>query len=132
MKLLALTAAAFVSASAAMAEPQTPLREVGEIRESLLAVGIALRITEKCPDIRPRYIRGITYLNTIKQRARDLGYSESTIDAFVNSEEDKKLLKTEGLRRLAAQGATGSDVVGYCNLGRREMAGKTLIGSFLW
>lgn len=132
MRLQAILLCSLFIGTPIHAEPATPLGEVSEIRESLLAVGIAYRITEKCSSLRPRYIKGLSYLNSIKNRARDLGYSDAAIEAYVNSPVEKKALEEEGMRRLATQGAAGDDGEAFCRVGRSEMEKGTLIGGFLW
>lgn len=132
MRLKALILCAIIVASPLRAEPTTPLKEVVEIRENLLAVGIAYMISEKCASIHPRLIKGVSFLYSIRSRARELGYSDTAIEAYVNSPEEKKALEIEGLRRLAEQGATADKPEAHCEVGRREIENKTLIGSFLW
>ncbi len=132
MRLQAILLCSALFATPLYAEPSKPLGEVSEIRESLLAVGIAYRITEKCSSLRPRYIKGFSYLNSIKNRARELGYSDSAIEAYVNSPEEKKALEDEGMRRLAEQGASGDDNEAFCQVGRSEIEKGTLVGGFLW
>ena len=132
MRLQAVLLCSAICAAPLYAEPTKPLGEVTEIRESLLAVGMAYRITEKCANLHPRYIKGISYLNAIKNRARELGYSDAAIEAYVNSPQEKQALEAEGMRRLAEKGASGDAGEAYCKVGRSEIEQGTLIGGFLW
>ena len=116
-------------ASAALAKP--PLREVEEVRDGLITAGIAIEIDDNCDDISVRLIRGLSYLEGLKRTARDLGYSEAEIDAYVDDKAEKSRL--EGMARdwLAERGAVAGDESSYCAIGSAEMAIGSQVGRLL-
>ena len=116
-------------AQPALARPA--LRDVAEVRDGIVAVGIAYEISEKCATIRPRILRGIGYLNGLKSRALELGYSEEEIDAFVNDAGEKARLEAMARARLVELGARAGDPESYCALGRAEIARDSAVGRLL-
>lgn len=116
-------------ASTSFAKP--PLREVGEIDGTILAVGIADEIRKNCPTISARMFRAITVVNGLKSRARDLGYTDAEIDAYRKSDLEKERLKTERLAYFAAAGVEAGAPETYCALGAAEIAKGGQVGALL-
>lgn len=129
---LVLSMFAPLAADAQMvASEKRPLSQVVEIREGLIATGIAYEISQVCPDIHPRLIRGAFYLADLEQRARRMGYSKDEVDAFVGDDVQKRELEREARQRLVDLGAKPGDVEGHCTVGRIEMAAGSQIGRLL-
>ena len=122
-----LTALALCLALPAQAE----LRDEPRVTEGLIAVGIAYEISEVCPQIGPRRLRGLNYLFSLKGIARDLGYSEAQIDAFVDSKSEQDRLEAIARTRLQQLGAQPGDAASHCAVGRAEMARDSAIGRLL-
>ena len=110
---------------------QQNLRDVAEVTEGLIAVGIAYEISEVCGSLEARLLRGVTYLNQLRGRARELGFSRSEIDAYIKNDAEKKHLEGIARQRLGALGATPGDAQSHCIVGRREIAQGSTIGYFL-
>lgn len=121
--------AALLAATQSAARPA--LRDVPEIREGLIAVGTALEIGTHCSDLSPRYLRGLAYLQRLRDTARDLGYTEAEIDAYVDDGAERARLEAEARARLAARGAVPGREAGYCAAGREEIASGSVIGHLL-
>ena len=113
------------------AQAQPPLREVPEVRNGLVYVGIAYEISERCDDLSARLLRGLGYLQSLKWTARDMGYSSDEIDTFVNSDEDRKYLESLARDLLERLGAVEDDPQSFCAVGRAEMAKGTRVGWLL-
>ena len=131
-----ITGAAFgvmlgVSATMAQAQNATPLADQAEITEGLINTAIAYEIGQQCGSISARMIRGITYLNSLRDRARQLGYTNAEIDAFVDNRTEKRRLEGIARARLADMGAVVGNSESYCAVGRLEMAAGTAIGRLL-
>ncbi|WP_417721948.1 DUF5333 domain-containing protein [Salipiger sp.] len=122
-----LTAAAMPAAAAA----KPPLRDVTEIHDGLMAVGIADEIRNKCNDIDARMLSALSYLNTLKNRAQALGYSYSEIDDYVTSKAEKKKMRADGEAFLRTKGVEPGDTRALCAFGRSEIDKGTAIGSLL-
>ncbi|TFL20225.1 DUF5333 domain-containing protein [Jannaschia formosa] len=107
------------------------LEQEPRITEGLITVGIAYEISEVCPSIDGRKIRGLRYLLALKAAARELGYSAAEIDAFVDDDAAKDRLEAVARQRLAAKGATEGDVAAHCRVGEAELAADSQIGRLL-
>lgn len=121
--------AACVLAAPAFGKPH--LRDVAAIDDALLAVGLADEIRKTCPDISPRYFRALRFVNGLRDKARNMGYSDAEIDAYRKSPSEKARLRAEGKAYLAANGAMPGQADTYCALGRAEIEKSSPIGSLL-
>ena len=128
-KLMIALMSTVLLTGAAAAKP--PLRDVPQIDDALLDLGLADRIRKECPDISARMFRALSYLNNLQSTARDLGYSEAEIDAYRKSDAEKARMKARGAAYLKANGVDTSDPQSYCALGRAEIQKSSRIGSLL-
>lgn len=107
------------------------LRDVPEIDDALLDLGIADRIRKNCPEISARMLTAIAYVYGLKGQARDMGYSEAEIEAYIDSDEEKARMKARGAAFFKARGVDTSKPESYCALGREEIQKSSRIGSLL-
>lgn len=132
MKLILLpfcVALAALTAQPGAALP--PLAQDSRVREGLIAVGMALEVSERCEAIAARKLRGLLFLRDLKADARARGYSDAQIDAFVEDEAEKAGLEAEARARLADLGAIDSDGGTYCAAGRALIASGGQAGKLL-
>jgi hypothetical protein len=120
-----LVLALFASAASAGLEDET------RITEGLITVGIAYEISEVCPEIGARRLRGLRYLLALRAAAADLGYSETEIESFIDDDAAKDRLEAVARARLAAKGAREGDVAAHCRVGAAELAADSQIGRLL-
>lgn len=116
---------------ATTAQARPPLAQVSEITEGLIAVGMAYELSERCPEVKPRMIRGALRLNGLRSRAQKLGYTKAEIDAYVDDKAEKARLEQVARARLAALGAAPGDRAGHCAVARQQMAERTAVGTLL-
>ena len=128
MMLMALVA---LSLGAQPVAAKPPLREVAEIDDGLLWIGIADEIRKTCPDISARMVSAFTRLNELRNKALTLGYSADEIKAYVRSDAEKARMRQRGYAWLETKGVAVGDVQGYCALGREEIDRNSSIGSLL-
>ncbi|MDT0683682.1 DUF5333 domain-containing protein [Roseicyclus sp. F158] len=119
-----------LSAAATGANAQG-LRGETDINAGLKATATAVELSDNCPGVNARLLRGINYLRQLEQMAKDRGYSQSEIDAYVDSRKDKKRLEAEARAELSAKGAVEGDRESYCKVARAEMAEGSAIGRLL-
>ncbi|QDC09412.1 hypothetical protein FHY55_09205 [Oceanicola sp. D3] len=100
------------------------------VNGGLISVGIALEISEKCPDISARTLRGYSFLNSLKKQARAEGFSDDEIDAYVDDKAQKERLVGKARDYMRSKGVDGS-TASYCKLGREEIAAKTQAGNLM-
>ncbi len=129
--LLAAVMAAGLGASVSAASARPHLREVAEINHGLFAVAIAREIKDYCPTIHARYFRAFNFLSSLKRKARDMGYSDAEIEAYVDNDEEKARLRARGEAYLAAKGVSYDDPQSFCALGREEINKSSQIGVLL-
>jgi len=110
---------------------QTALKDVAEIRNGIIFVGMAYEISEKCDSVSARLFRGLGYLRSLRSRARDLGYSEAEIDAYINDETEKERLEGIARAQLVQLGVVPGQEDSYCAVGRSEIAANTRVGWLL-
>ena len=128
MLMIALLGATLI-ADQAMAKP--PLREVAQIDNALLDVGIADVIRKNCPTIEARRLKAINFLWQLKREANSLGYSDEEIDAFRKSDDEKSRMRARGAAFFKAKGVDTSDPQSYCAVGRQEIEKGSRSGSLL-
>lgn len=117
--------------AACIAQAKQPLKEVSSVWNGLLNIGIASEIGEYCPNIAPRTARGLLRLNSIRNEAKALGYSNDEIEAFRTSASNKAQMRAEGEAYMASKGVVKGQNETYCALGKAEMASSSAIGSLL-
>ena len=130
-KLIILVLAAGLSLPAVMADAKRPLREVSEIDDALLYIAIADEIRKKCPTISGRLIKGLQDLQRLRRYAKDLGYTEAEIEAYVESKEEQARMEARGEAYVAARGADRTKPDTMCALGRAEIDRNSAIGVYL-
>lgn len=131
IKTLTAGAVALVLALPAMAAGKPDLRDLPEIDDSMLWVALAIEISDRCPSIEPRTMRGLNYLWSIRSRAQALGYSTSEIKTYVDSDAEKARMRARGEAYVRAQGLNPTKVADLCKLGQAEIAKGSQIGAFL-
>ena len=128
-RLIQAALVATLAATPLLAKP--PLREVAQIDDALLDLGIADRIRKECPDISARMFRAIAYVRDLQRDAKALGYTEAEIEAYTDSDAEKDRMRARGAAFFAARGVDTSDPQSYCALGREEIQKGSRIGSLL-
>lgn len=126
--LAALVAAALASGPAAALPP---LSADARVSDSLVQARVADRLRRGCPDLDARLVRALSEARKLKRYARDLGYSEAQIEAFLDSRDERRRIYAEADRYLAANGVVSGRPDTFCRLGRQEIERKTIAGSLL-
>ena len=124
---LALTAS--LVATAALA--QVPLNQEKHINDSLVAARVADVIRNECSSISARLIVFYQKTKALEQYARDQGYTEPEVKAFLKNKTEKARIKGLAADYLARIGAKEGDEESYCAAGRSEIAKGTLAGELL-
>lgn len=110
---------------------QPALGQVDHVRNGIIQVGMAYELSDKCGSLRPRILRGISYLNELKRYALDQGFSEAEIDAYVDNKAEQDRLEAIARRQLAALGVVEGNEATYCRVGRDQIAQQTRVGWML-
>ena len=115
----------------AAAAAQTALKDVAEVRDGIIAVGMALELADNCDSLRPRTLRGYVFLQSLQSRASELGYSDTEIDTYINDRDEKRRLEEIARAQLAQLGVVEGQEATYCAVGRAQIAANTRVGSLL-
>ena len=107
------------------------LNKNAHITESLVAARSADIIRKTCGSISARMFTVYQKLNALEQYARDQGYTEDEVKAFLKDKAEKARINKLADAYLAAAGAVAGDEESYCKAGRDEIAKATLAGSLL-
>lgn len=107
------------------------LAQEADINAGLMAVAAADKIRRECDGISGRLWVARSYMNALKDMARERGYSDAEIDAYVNDKAEKAKMRDMRNAYFKSKGASNLDPESLCTLGRAEIAGQTQIGSFL-
>lgn len=110
---------------------QAQLRDEPRVRDGIIYVGMAYEIAQKCDNIRARTLRGLTYLQSLRNTARNLGYSEAEIDAYIDDRAEKQRLEDIARAQLTALGTVTGDPASYCRVGQAQIAANTRVGWLL-
>jgi hypothetical protein len=116
---------------AGAAQELPPLGQVPSIWEGLVQTALAYEIGDKCGSLDARIGQGWLYLLSLQATARDLGYSQEEVEAFVDDEAEQDRLEAEARARLATLGVVEGQEETYCAIGRAEIAKGSLAGRFL-
>ena len=127
--VFAIVLSVIAAAGASQAKPA--LKDVAYVREGIITTGIAYEISQKCSSLSPRYFRGISYLNSLKDHAAGLGYSDSEIDGYTNDKAEENRLKAVAHVRLTEMGAVEGNAASYCAVGQAEIVKNSDIGRLL-
>lgn len=126
-----MTMALILCLSAGTISAKPPLRDVPEVDNTLLAIGIADEIRKNCPSISARMVKALGVVRAVGTRARELGYTDAEIDAYRKSDAEKARLSAKRDAYLAAGGVTAGASSAYCALGRTEIEKGSQIGAVL-
>jgi len=116
--------------SAGSAQAQSP-SDVTEVTEGLIAVGMAIELSDKCDDVSARRLRGVNFLFSLRDVLKDEGFTNAQIDAYVDDRAEKDRLEAIARARLAELGVSTSDSSSYCTVARAQMAQGTQVGQLL-
>ncbi|MGR3624216.1 DUF5333 domain-containing protein [Pseudophaeobacter sp.] len=126
---LAALATVLLPISAAAAKPS--LREVPEIEEPLFAVAMAKEVADHCDSLGARFLKGLGELRRLRAHANELGYADSEIRAYIESDVEKARMRARGEKLLFASGVSYEDPETFCAFGRTEIEKNSAIGVLL-
>lgn len=108
-----------------------PLRDVAEIDNMVMYVAIADEIRKSCDGISARLLTAYSTLNGLKRKARDLGYTEDEIEAYVTSKSEKARMREKAEAYLTSSGVPANDKPALCRFGAMQIKAQTEIGQLL-
>nr|WP_111298596.1 DUF5333 domain-containing protein [Paracoccus saliphilus] len=124
-----LIAAALLAATPAAA--LEPLSQNAYVNDRLVQARVADLVRRGCPMINARLIRAFSEARALKRYALEQGYSETQIDAFLDSREERRRIYEKADRYMVDKGVVNGKPDTFCRLGRDEIARQTVAGSLL-
>jgi hypothetical protein len=121
MRILTVIAALAAALTPITAEAKPPLRDVAEIDNELYY----------CPSISGRRLKAISVMWGLRSKANKLGYSDSEIRAYVESDAEKDRMRSKGESYLSANGVSYDQPQTFCTLGQAEIKRNSAIGVYL-
>jgi len=73
----------------------------------------------------------LCFVNGLRNKARDMGYTDAEIAAYRKSPTEKARIRVKGEAYLAANNVTVGNIESYCALGRAEIKKSSQIGALL-
>ena len=130
MRMIApLVVAALLSSTAAQA--QAGLANEKDINDGLFIVAVAEKINRACDTIGVRVFKARGYINGLKDTARERGYTDSEIRAYINNKAGKAKMKERRNAYYKSKGASNLDHESLCVLGHAEIKKNSQIGVLL-
>lgn len=117
--------------AAGQAEAKPPLRDVAAIDDALYQVALANLVRKRCETIDGRVFKGIALLRDLNRQARDMGYSQSEIDAYTESDAEKDRMKARAAAMFAERGIDPDNPDDLCRYGQEEIAANSPVGALL-
>ena len=124
---LALALGLAVSAAPAAAG----LRDEAEINNGLILIEAGYQIQKHCDTIAPRLLRAYSFGRSLERKARDKGYSEAEIRAFVEDRAEKERVNSAANAYLLSKGLDPDSPQSYCTVGQYEIDRNSQIGVLL-
>lgn len=126
----------FCIALVLMAQPSLsrdlpPLSEVSRIDDRMLWIAIAIEVSDRCPDIAPRRVRGLRILWDLRSEARGMGYTEAEIRDYAESDASEARARRLGEEHIRRSGFDPETVEGLCAFGHDQIDAQTFTGSLL-
>lgn len=127
---IALAVLVGTGASAAQEKPAS-IREITEVDHALILLEAGYRIQRNCDRIKPRMLRSYNFAKSLQKKARDAGFSDDEIEAYVEDKAEKERVKQLAMRYLVSKGLDPEVPETYCTVGDYEIGRNSQIGVLL-
>ncbi len=127
--IVAVLFCTLLTAAPLRADPS--LQDVEVIENGLFAIAVADKIRKECNGISARMLRAHLKLRALHGHAKELGYTDEAIKAYVSSDAQKARMRRKRDAYFVKQGVVQGQPETYCKLGLAEIAHSSLIGALL-
>ncbi|TDW40231.1 hypothetical protein LY39_01265 [Roseinatronobacter bogoriensis subsp. barguzinensis] len=126
---LLVTGSAVASAATTQTEVNETLRNTPEIYNGLFTAALIKHVVDTCPNVSPpgRLAR-VNYFLTLYNRARNMGYSRSQIEAFVEDKQEQARLEGIVKAHLQREGVEPEDEASVCAYASAQIAERSALG----
>ena len=116
----------------ASGDGKVPLPEEAHINQQLIAAQAGDILRNTCPAAHARFFVVWDKMIQLQNYARQAGYTEGEVKAFLKDPVQKARVKAAAEAYLAKAGVRPGDVESYCQVARDEVAKGTLLGQIIW
>lgn len=109
-----------------------PLSQDDHVTGTLVSAAVGEEIRNKCSRISARMLRALSKARALERYARNLGYSEAEVKAFLKSKPERARIVELTRNYMLANGVVEGQEETYCALGKAEIAKGTLTGFLLF
>lgn len=113
------------------ATAQAGLRDEKAINDGLILIEAGYQIQKHCDRIAARLLRAYNYGRGLERAARDKGYSDKEIRAFVEDKAEKERVNSAAMAYLLSKGLDPDSPQSYCTVGQHEIDRNSQIGVLL-
>lgn len=107
---------------ATTAQAQSSPGQVTSVTEGLISAGMAIELGDKCSDVSVRMVRGLGFLQSLKSRLKEAGFTEAEIDAYIDDDAEKDRLEAIARDRLAQLGVIEGEAESYCRVAQGQIS----------
>lgn len=115
---------------ASAANGRVPLSKDPVLEAGLLMVAKGHIARKYCDRLSIRYFRAFGLMNSLKDRARELGYTDAEMRAYVDDKEQKKRVESKAAAELKAAGADVRHPETFCQVAQREIEADRDFGHY--
>ncbi|KAE9629673.1 hypothetical protein FEE96_04195 [Parasedimentitalea maritima] len=130
-RALSVAIAICVATFPGVASAKPSLRDVPQVENIIFAAAVAHEVSEKCGSIKSRRMKALGMAWDLRSYANKLGYSDSEIRAYVESDVEKARMRNKGERFLKANGVDYGSPETFCVFGHAEIEKSSAIGALL-
>ncbi|MEM8582076.1 MAG: DUF5333 domain-containing protein [Pseudomonadota bacterium] len=110
---------------------ESGLRQEADITNALLVISVADKIRRSCSSLGANLFRARSLVNSVRETARERGYSEAEIDHYINDKSNRAEMRGMRNEYFSSKGASNLDPDSLCVLGKAEIASGSQIGRLL-
>lgn len=127
--ILALSVCIVLPGAAVSAKPS--MRDVPEIENIIFSAALAHEVSNNCPSLSARKFKALRMALKLRSRANKLGYTDSEIVDYIESDSEKARMRAKGETYLKAHGVKYGDPKTFCVFGHAEIANSSAVGALL-
>jgi len=115
----------------AVADDRVPMSEDPQLERGLRIVAKAHFMRKYCRDrLSLRYFRAFGLMNSLKARARELGYNEDEMEAYFDDKAQKSRVEGLAMAELVASGADAERPDSFCEVAEVAIAADRDFGRY--
>ncbi len=116
----------------AIADDRVPLNQDPELEYGLMVAAQGAFMRKFCDEISLRIFKTLGLMNSLKSRAKALGYSNDEVKAYLGNKDEKTRVGEIALADLEAVGFDLDDPSTFCPVAKAQIASGERFGPYFW